>query len=100
MRREHFEAIAGFSNRFYGWGGEDDELAGRLKRAGLTIVRWDATLSRYAALSHVRAQPNPARHELLLRPVDGDGLPSLRYRVLARERRALYTNLLVDVGQE
>ena len=26
FRKEHFEEINGFSNRFWGWGGEDDDL--------------------------------------------------------------------------
>ena len=28
--REHFELINGFSNKFFGWGGEDDDLYNRL----------------------------------------------------------------------
>jgi len=28
--REHFELINGFSNKFWGWGGEDDDLYNRL----------------------------------------------------------------------
>ena len=27
--RKHFEAINGFSNQFWGWGGEDDDLYSR-----------------------------------------------------------------------
>jgi predicted glycosyltransferase involved in capsule biosynthesis len=30
IRGEHFEQLNGFSNWFYGWGGEDDELFYRL----------------------------------------------------------------------
>jgi len=26
FRPDHFQLINGFSNRFYGWGGEDDDL--------------------------------------------------------------------------
>ena len=29
FRKEHFELINGFSNKFFGWGGEDDDLFNR-----------------------------------------------------------------------
>jgi len=32
FRAEHFELINGFSNKFYGWGGEDDDLLHRCVR--------------------------------------------------------------------
>ena len=31
MTREQYEAINGFSNSFFGWGGEDDDLYNRLE---------------------------------------------------------------------
>ncbi|XP_064464839.1 beta-1,4-N-acetylgalactosaminyltransferase bre-4-like [Ornithodoros turicata] len=98
MHRQHFEALGGFSNRFFGWGGEDDDLAARVKRVGLNIVRWEPKLTMYSALSHVPAAPNPARYNLLQERDLDDGLSSLSYRLLKHERRPLYTNLLVDVG--
>jgi len=30
FKREHFEYVNGFSNQFYGWGGEDDDMFNRL----------------------------------------------------------------------
>ena len=29
FRRRHFELVNGFSNQFYGWGGEDDDMYNR-----------------------------------------------------------------------
>lgn len=98
MHREHFETLGGFSNRFFGWGGEDDHLAARVKLAGLDIVRWEPKLSMYSALSHAPAPPNPARLDILKEHDSNDGLSSLSYRLLKREYRPLYTNLLVNVG--
>jgi len=29
FKAEHFELVNGFSNQFYGWGGEDDDMYNR-----------------------------------------------------------------------
>jgi GT2 family glycosyltransferase len=38
IAREDLEAVNGFDENFVGWGCEDDDLAGRLRRAGRRIV--------------------------------------------------------------
>ena len=43
----HFRKINGFSNVFFGWGGEDDDLSGRIEAAGLHIKRSTAHIGRY-----------------------------------------------------
>jgi glycosyltransferase involved in cell wall biosynthesis len=35
--REHFERVNGFDENFEGWGGEDDDLGRRLRRAGVRL---------------------------------------------------------------
>lgn len=37
--REHFIQVNGMSNKYWGWGLEDDEFYVRLKEAGLTVIR-------------------------------------------------------------
>lgn len=39
IRNEHFELVQGMSNRYWGWGLEDDEFYVRLKDAALVISR-------------------------------------------------------------
>ena len=29
LKKEHFQLVNGFSNQFFGWGGEDDDLYNR-----------------------------------------------------------------------
>lgn len=43
MTKQHFEQVNGMSNRYWGWGREDDELYVRLKKAGLRVRRPDNT---------------------------------------------------------
>ena len=44
LKRKEFEEVNGFSNRYWGWGLEDDEFAVRLKNAGL-IMKQTGNLS-------------------------------------------------------
>ncbi|XP_043275059.1 beta-1,4-galactosyltransferase 7 [Venturia canescens] len=39
IRREHFELVNGMSNKYWGWGLEDDEFYVRLKEAALGVKR-------------------------------------------------------------
>eukprot|EP01114_Cavostelium_apophysatum_P014026 TRINITY_DN3525_c1_g1_i1.p1 TRINITY_DN3525_c1_g1~~TRINITY_DN3525_c1_g1_i1.p1 ORF type:complete len:296 (-),score=33.36 TRINITY_DN3525_c1_g1_i1:9-896(-) len=39
LTKRDFEKVNGFSNNYWGWGGEDDEFAVRLKRAKINIER-------------------------------------------------------------
>lgn len=102
MSKEHFKHVNGYSNSFWGWGAEDDDMANRIKRNNL-FVRWKPTLlGRYTMLPHVQATPNPDRHKLLrqgLRHFKDNGLNSLKYRRLRIELRPLYTYILVDLGR-
>jgi hypothetical protein len=56
---EHYEQINGFSNEYWGWGGEDDDLLLRCKAAGLPIAR---RFSRYDSLPHAR-KVDPGLHK-------------------------------------
>ena len=46
------EKINGFSNEFYGWGGEDDDLYTRLKNSNITLFREPANIGRFTMLLH------------------------------------------------
>ena len=37
---EQFRQVNGFSNRFFGWGGEDDDLSGRFRSKGIVPYRY------------------------------------------------------------
>ena len=44
--------MKGFPNGFYGWGGEDDELAQRTNQSELSIIRQPGNVARYTMLTH------------------------------------------------
>ena len=56
MTVDQFRAVNGFSNLFWGWGGEDDDMANRLRLKKLFISRYPANIARsdsYYLLSQI-----------------------------------------------
>ena len=52
MRTDLFKQINGFSNLFYGWGGEDDDLFNRIKAKNITVYRQPANIAKFTMLKH------------------------------------------------
>lgn len=58
---EHFRLLNGFSNMFWGWGGEDDDMSNRISYHNLHISRYPITIARYTMLGHEKEKPSPNR---------------------------------------
>lgn len=101
ISRRHFLQVNGFSNRFWGWGGEDDDMSARLKFNRLFISQLPHTIARYRMLTHRKARENKKRYSLLRRSKAHfltDGLTSLKYRVEQTMKKQLYTWILADLS--
>lgn len=61
IRRTQYEDINGFSNDFWGWGGEDDDLNNRLEYMGYEVLRDFTRGAYYYSLDHPEAKANPKR---------------------------------------
>ena len=46
MKVEHFRQVNGFSNKYWGWGAEDDDMRNRLVSKKLYISRYPANIAR------------------------------------------------------
>ena len=53
--REQILSANGFSNRFWGWGGEDNEIERRIYQSGLGRIGADEHSGRYTMLKHEHA---------------------------------------------
>ena len=102
MTTADFMRINGFSNAYWGWGAEDDDLYRRaVIRHNITIKHANPlSLARYTMIKHVKAVPNPVRFKMLHQSkhrMDWDGLSSLTYHKVHLERKPLYTQILVEI---
>ena len=107
IQRVHFQKVNGFSNKFYGWGAEDDDMYERISRVGLTFIRFDPRVSAYIMLPHLtsRSEQTTNHYDHHHQPqaqvgdegsTKHDGLSNLSYEVLNHQMKKLFTWLLVS----
>ena len=95
MRKWHFEACNGYSNKYWGWGYEDTDLAKRLEAVGLSIGYRDGT---FLALDHdsngytpegetEASKANAKRFADRVYPDMTDGLTNLSATVVSIQQR-------------
>ncbi|KAJ0176945.1 hypothetical protein K1T71_006954 [Dendrolimus kikuchii] len=91
---EQYKLVNGFSNRFYGWGGEDDDFSTRITSKGLSIVRYPREMSRYTMLLHQPERKNDKRLDIMSETIhhsDKEGLSTVQYRSINRKENRLFT---------
>nr|XP_013038983.2 beta-1,4-galactosyltransferase 4 [Anser cygnoides]XP_013038994.2 beta-1,4-galactosyltransferase 4 [Anser cygnoides]XP_047913921.1 beta-1,4-galactosyltransferase 4 [Anser cygnoides]XP_047913923.1 beta-1,4-galactosyltransferase 4 [Anser cygnoides] len=104
LTREQFSKVNGFSNNYWGWGGEDDDLRIRVEMQKMRVMRPSADVARYTMIFHNRDHGNEENRDRmkLLRQVSKmwktDGLNSCSYELLSVEHNPLYINITVDFG--
>jgi len=94
FNKETFYNINGYSNEFWGWGAEDDEIALRVKKFGHAILRREC---RFNSLAHGREYSHLDKNrELLAKANDKDftkdGVSNCEYKVI--KKRWIYLNTL------
>ncbi|XP_054650275.1 beta-1,4-galactosyltransferase 3 isoform X2 [Dunckerocampus dactyliophorus] len=103
---DQYMKMNGFPNQYWGWGGEDDDIAARVRLSGMKIVRPPVAIGHYKMIKHRGDrgnEQNPRRFDLLKRTRlnwRSDGLNSLTYELLSKEMEPLYTNLTVNIGED
>ncbi|XP_065187333.1 beta-1,4-galactosyltransferase 4-like [Sycon ciliatum] len=102
LQSDVYRQANGFNNRFYGWGGEDNDLKLRLVAIGTDFVRRNRTLGRYVAMKkgNIKSKAKSTnRFELLslYRKFVSEGLTTVKYRVLKRNVQPTYILISVDM---
>ena len=91
-----FSQVNGFSNQFYGWGGEDDEFHGRLAQHNIRPVRLRADIGRYVSLKHNKQTARSTINIESIEP-DSDGLKTLNSSIHRVQQRRSHTLLQVYI---
>eukprot|EP00112_Aurelia_sp_Birch-Aquarium-sp1_P021908 Seg60.4 transcript_id=Seg60.4/GoldUCD/mRNA.D3Y31 product="Beta-1 4-N-acetylgalactosaminyltransferase bre-4" protein_id=Seg60.4/GoldUCD/D3Y31 len=104
FRREDFDQVNGFSNSFWGWGAEDDNLYYRIKTNGMNLSRPSMVTGRYKMLKHLDMEPMgaPNRRDVLRKSKDAkyivtDGISSLQYKINRVLELPLFTLIKVNL---
>jgi len=100
---DHFRQVNGYSNKFWDWGGEDDDIYRRIRHHRLEISRYRPEIARYTGFKHKPEPRNKDRHKILKSGPERyttDGLNSLKYERRAMVHHPLYTVIDVFLKQE
>ncbi|ULU06162.1 hypothetical protein L3Y34_018206 [Caenorhabditis briggsae] len=99
-----YRAVNGYSNQFWAWGGEDDDMGQRILSLNYTIERPNPETGRYSMLKHVKRKRTAPKliYKLLgnsANRVAYDGLNETdKWTIRKVTTRPLYYHLYVDVG--
>ncbi|KAG7279848.1 hypothetical protein CRUP_016175 [Coryphaenoides rupestris] len=84
---DQYMKMNGFPNHYWGWGGEDDDIAARVRLSGMKIVRPPVAIGHYKMIKHKGDrgnEQNPRRYS----------------STTLDELEPLYTNLTVNIGED
>ncbi|CAF0965585.1 unnamed protein product [Rotaria sordida] len=100
-----YKIVNGFSNLYWGWGGEDDDLSLRLIQRRMCVIRPNYDLAIYVALPHRRGQRNHARFQLLTWSTvrlnaDGYGQIDSMIRIINIRKTFTVTHLKINVNAD
>ncbi|XP_011619161.2 beta-1,4-galactosyltransferase 1-like [Takifugu rubripes] len=101
--KQQFLTVNGYSNTYWGWGGEDDDMYKRIIFHGMSINRPEHMTGKYKMIKHQRDknnEVNPKNPDKLFHTretMDKDGINTLNYTVKEIVKDRLYTFINVDI---
>ncbi|RNA09001.1 beta-1-4-N-acetylgalactosaminyltransferase bre-4-like [Brachionus plicatilis] len=104
IRPESYEKINGFSNEFWYWGGEDDDMVIRMLAKDMCVMRPKPEYALYKMSKHQKSKRNPNRNNLLyssVKRMNFDGLNNLNdldAGVVEEVEFGMYVKLKINVG--
>ena len=97
FNKEDFLKINGYSNDYWGWGIEDDDLLKRVIKSGFKLNR---RIGRYKSLDHKKSDPNHENRSKSLGKFytnydfKSDGLSNLEYKTINKLKINEFSELL------
>lgn len=107
LTADMFRRVNGYSLRYFGWGGEDDDMWGRVAKLS-DIHGMPAVVSRYSTIFHMEDATNmrnPKRHALMdegsrrrENNTDTDGISDVVYDINDVQLKPLFTRFEADIN--
>lgn len=99
-RPSHYRALNGYSNMFWGWGAEDDNMYYRLIGSNINFER-PLRNTNYTMLKHESRYKNPDRVKIMSqrKPFKKDGLSNVKYSVENIVQYSMHTHFSIDPGK-
>ncbi|KAI8752847.1 beta-1,4-N-acetylgalactosaminyltransferase bre-4-like [Biomphalaria glabrata] len=100
MTKDMVEKVNGFSNLYFGWGGEDDDMSYRVRSHAMMIVRYAPEIAKYTMMRHAKEnqEDRTSLFSSSKKRIHHDGLNTLNYQLLELKLLPLYTWLYVRVN--
>jgi predicted glycosyltransferase involved in capsule biosynthesis len=97
--REVFEKVNGYSNNYWGWGAEDDDMLLRCEKAGVKIERRNCIFESLAHKSNLEPLTHQSNCEYLRSGYDysKDGLNTLDYSIVLEHDAGTHRIITVDI---
>jgi hypothetical protein len=105
IKPETYGLINGFSNNYWAWGAEDDDLAMRMIAKEVCVKRPSRDHALYKMSRHRASKRNPKRERLLFTSImrmSNDGLNNLvqlGIKIVDVQFYNLFTHIKIDVGK-
>ncbi|KAL7639833.1 UNVERIFIED_CONTAM: hypothetical protein RMT77_009246 [Armadillidium vulgare] len=103
LKESHLKMVNGWSNSYWGWGGEDDDMKLRIGKQNLTIWRYPKDIGHYYMLRHRSSPKNPIRYKQLEKAeknMGKDGLNNLHYKLDSIVKHPLFTSINVNLTEK
>lgn len=93
FKKNDFVQINGFSNEYWGWGGEDDDLYFRIKKSKLPFIRKNCTFDSLLHNREINQEDYQKNYNRLHSHYDyqKDGLSNLSYSMISKENINSFT---------
>lgn len=95
--KEVFEAVNGYSNEFFGWGSEDDEMYNNVVNCGFNV---EFRPGKFRSLGHKAADRSYHAKNILLNLAGrqgSDGLSNCKYKLISKVKHDNYTWIKVNL---
>lgn len=101
--RQQYEKVNGFSNLYFGWGSEDDDMRYRIISTNQTMYRRPTKVGYYDMIRHMRDKrwrANVGRFGITktaAKRTQVDGLNSVKYTLTHMEKKPLFVHIRIVV---